>query len=72
MQIFKCDRCRKEIVGYKPIIFQFINQNEFNNKIHPMFGVLQEFNHFEYELCGECAKNVLRWLSHPENELERK
>lgn len=72
MRVFRCDKCRKEIIGYNPIVFQFINSNEFNNKLHPMFGDIQEFKRYEFELCGSCAKTVLRWLAHPENELERK
>lgn len=70
MIISKCDHCKKEIIGYQSILVQIVNPNEIKQQ-HLLLGgiVQQEFQASKSELCKECALLLVRWLSHPENEL---
>lgn len=69
VKIYKCDRCKKEI-SYEPIIFQAVNRNETKKEAMAFWGPTgEQYLWKNFELCYECAMNVLRWLAHQENIL---
>ena len=68
MKICKCDRCKKEI-DCEPITFQVVNRNQETESIITFFGSQNTFLWKNWELCYECAVEVIRWLAHQENIL---
>ena len=67
MKICKCDRCKKEI-DCEPLTFQMVNRNE-SEEVITFFGPQNNFLYKNWELCHECAVEIIRWLAHQENIL---
>ena len=74
METHRCDRCGKET--QKIIDLRLVNQNivkendDSNNSSGFMsfFSSQKEYEHQDSELCFECAKTLLHWVGHQENE----
>ena len=74
MTIKKCDRCKQIIKTEHPVNFGLLNLNEkLEEEEHDhqwsMFRVGPEYKEYKFELCIECANEMLHWAQHVENDL---
>lgn len=71
MEFHKCDRCKCIIKESEPIIVHIMNQNEIKGEhLHISGAIIKEFQNVTWELCIDCAQEVIHWLAHQENELK--
>lgn len=74
MRIEKCDRCKQEIEGER-VAFGLVNLNEKlkeseSDSAWSMFRLGSDYKEYKFDLCVNCANDLLHWAQHIENDLK--
>lgn len=76
MKITKCDRCKQELKTEHPVCFGLLNLNEKLKEKEEcdnqwtMFRMGPDYKEFKFEICVDCANDILHWAQHVENDLK--